>query len=340
MEIHIPLRRDHTPAGQQGVIIFARQRNISEHIGHIGHATDIPRAQVLVKHADLVEHRGHIGHATDIPRAQVLVEYEGLVEHRGHIGHATDIPRAQVLVEPIRAVEHSARIGDATDIPDAKRLIERVGVLEHIRHVGHVADIPIANRRIEVDGALKHRPHTGHRRQVGTPGVGRDGEVGDACETVLHTAPDDVAPLLNGADCEAVATAAEVNLRESADDGDRIGAGCGVGMNGIAALIDVDGAVSPVHRIIVGIGGTEGAVGRDDDDLVGLDDPSSHKRGRSPADNSWRALRLQSTSPSALPVALWRERRSIGCRQRGKAHLSRNSVSPSSIILQPISRES
>ena len=163
---------------------------------------------------------------------------------------------------------------------------------------------------------MEHRLHTGHRRQVGTPGVGRDGEVGGTCETVLHTAPGDIAPLLNGADGEAVAAAVEVKLREGTGDRDRVGAGCGVEMHGIAILVEVAVSVSPVHRVIVG----EVAVGRDGDGLVGLDGPSGHERER--FQRTIRGAPFVCNRPAILffSGALWRERRSIGCCQRRNPH--------------------
>ena len=65
--------------------------------------------------------------------------------------------------------------------------------------------------------------------------------------------------------CDATA-ASEVNLREGAGNGNRIDAGGGVGMCGVAGVVVGVGTVSPVHRVIIG----ERAVGRDGDGLVGL----------------------------------------------------------------------
>ena len=168
-------------------------------------------------------------------------------------------------------VEHPAHISHGADIPVTQILIEPPGVLEHIRHIGYFTDIPMAEWLVNDGGANEHLPHTRHFRQIGSSGTRFYDEVGAAEKTVLHTAPGNVAPLLDGTDCiavigaDATADATEVNLREGAGNGNRIDAGGGVGMRGVAVVVGEGGTVSPVHRVIIG----GRAVGRDDDGLVG-----------------------------------------------------------------------
>ena len=223
----------------------------------------IERGGVLV-----LEHFAHSGHVADIPCAQILVEHGGVVKHRGHIGHLADIPAADWLVERACAVEHPAYISHGADLPVAQILIERPGVLEHSRHIGHITDIPMAEWLVDDGGAKEHPPHTRHRPQIGSSGTRFYDEVGAAGKTVLHTAPGNGAPLLDGENSGSVAAAVEVNLREVAGNSDRIGAGRGVGMPGVAGFVVLGegGTVSPVHRVIIG---ASGAADRYGDGLVG-----------------------------------------------------------------------
>ena len=208
------------------------------------------------------------------------------------------------------------------DIPRAQILIERAGALEHLRHVFHIADIPIANRRVEVSGTLEHGAHTVDVRQVGLPGVGREPQVGGAGKTALHTAPHLVAPLLHAADGGAGGgVAANGKLREIANDGDRVGAGVGVGVVGVADVAAGDAVVSPIHGVIVGMPAPLAL-------LVGMirvcPATTAQVVMNAPATSGQFVARPPSVMTQSVGCGgeshVWQRHRRIGSRQRGTTH--------------------
>ena len=99
-----------------------------------------------------------LGNPTDVPTAEVTVKHTGIEKHPCHIGYPADVPTAEVTVtvtvtvKGTRSVKQILHLGNIADVPTADIIIKRTLISEQTNHIINVTCIPTADITISITG--------------------------------------------------------------------------------------------------------------------------------------------------------------------------------------------